>query len=112
MKLHDNTRFRPRAVVLGTCDKLLKSQALVGLLRSFVRGSNLQENRAREIAQPPFDQGSGDTLASKLRGHSEVQDFGFARYECTRHNKPGYAGGRDRDAQMIRKILADFPLGG
>src|ERR1039458_5560733 len=89
MKLHDNSRFGRRFVVLASNANLLKSHRLIEDSGSLVGFSHLQKDLILRQIQQRFEQFPGDTQTPELRRYRQVQDLALALSQTAPDQKAG-----------------------
>ena len=111
MKLHDNTCFGGRGVVLRPYEQLVKAQGLVELLGAQIGSPNLEENVPVKFAQPRLQKGPRNTLAATVGGHRQIENFRFTRRKCTQCHEAGDSAAENGDVEIIVQIIRGGPLG-
>ena len=113
MKLHDNSRFGRKVIVVLSSANFLKTQALIEVPGAMVRLSHFQKNTntwgCLKRFQQRLNEFTGGAAAAEGRTHRQVQEFAFIGRGLAGNNKADDAAALHVNTQIVMQIIRQDP---
>src|SRR5437588_2405242 len=110
MKLHDNSVFLGRIIVLLTMTKRLKTERFVEISGGAIGFSHLQIHGSPESFANTVAQSAGDPLAAKIGRHSEAQNLALPLVQSAPQDKSRHPASKDGDQIIVLQAGGGVPM--